>query len=170
MNSSDAMQVVTTGGDTVGVSSVSGNTITLSEAVTNEDLFVGLPYTMKYEFTEPTLKKATAKGGFEMVAAGRHQLRYMTVVFEDTAFFKVKVTPEIGGSDGSTTEYPFSGRFYSAGGLLGSIPSQSGDFRFPVFARSDRVKIEIENDSAFPSNLQSVEFEASYVTRSQPRI
>ena len=104
MNSSDAMQVVTTGGDTVGVSSVSGNTITLSEAVTNEDLFVGLPYTMKYEFTEPTLKKATAKGGFEMVAAGRHQLRYMTVVFEDTAFFKVKVTPEIGGSDGSTTE------------------------------------------------------------------
>ena len=170
MNSSDAMQVVTTGGDTVGVSSVSGNTITLSKAVTNEDLFVGLSYTMKYEFTEPTLKKGTPKGGFEMVAAGRHQLRYMTVVFEDTAFFKVKVTPEIGGADGSTTEYPFSGRFYSAGGLLGSIPSQSGDFRFPVFARSDRVKIEIENDSAFPSNLQSVEFEASYVTRSQPRI
>ena len=100
-----------------------------------------------------------------MIAVGRHQLRYMTIIFSETAFFNVKVTPDIG----DTIEYPFTGRYLSAGGFLGSVPSESGDFRFPVFAESDSVSIIIENDSPLPSNIQSIEFEANYTSRSQPR-
>jgi hypothetical protein len=121
---------------------------------------------MRYELTEPVLKKAKDQGGVEMVATGRHQLRYMTVVYDNTAYFTVRVTPEIGGSYGTAVDYPFSGRFLSAGGFLGSVPSESGDFRFPVFAQSDAIKIEILNDSPLPSNIQSIEFEANYVSRS----
>ena len=90
----------------------------------------------------------------------------MTVVYDDTAFFKVKVTQLIADKDGDTIEYPFSGRFLSTGGYLGAVPSASGTFRFPVFAQSDEVKIEIENDSPLPSNIQSIAFEAQYTSRS----
>ena len=150
------------------IASSTANTITLEEEFTASDNFyIGVPYTMRYQLSEPVLKRAKDQGGLEMIATGRHQLRYMTIVYDQTAYFKTKVTPELGGVAGTTLSYPFSGRFLSTGGFLGSLPAASGDFRFPVFAQSDSVKIEIENDSPFPSNIQSIEFEAQYTTRSQ---
>ena len=163
----DTMQVVSADGEIMTVDSTATNTVTLNEEFSASDVFyVGIAYTMRYELTEPVLKKSKDQGGFEMVATGRHQLRYMTVVYDNTAYFTVRVTPEIGGSYGTAVDYPFSGRFLSAGGFLGSVPSESGDFRFPVFAQSDAIKIEILNDSPLPSNIQSIEFEANYVSRS----
>ena len=170
IESGDTMQVVDSEGEIMAIESSTTGSITLKETFTASDsFFVGIPYTMKYELSEPVLKRPKADGGYEMIAVGRHQLRYMTVVYDDTAFFKVKVTPDVGGNPGTTVEYPFSGRFLSAGGFLGSVPSESGDFRFPVFAESDSVSIIIENDSPLPSNIQSIEFEANYTSRSQPR-
>ena len=92
----------------------------------------------------------------------------MNVSYDETATFVIRVTPKIGGAYGTSIEYPFTGRFLSAGGYLGSVPSESGDFRFPVFAESDSVKIEVLNSSPLPSNIQSFEFEACYTSRSQP--
>lgn len=166
-----AVQVVSEDGEIMSIASTAtegGNpTITLEEEFGAADKFyVGLPYTMLYEVTKPTLKQARQSGGVETVATGRHQLRYMTVVYDDTAFFKVKVTQLIADKDGDTIEYPFSGRFLSTGGYLGVVPSASGTFRFPVFAQSDEIKIEIENDSPLPSNIQSIAFEAQYTSRS----
>ena len=166
----DTMQVVATDGEIMTIDSTTTNTIVLNEDFTATDSFyVGIPYTMKYELSKPVLKRPNQTGGTEMVAVGRHQLRYMTVVYSDTASFKVKVTPLIGNILGTTKVYPFSGRFLSTGGYLGSVPSETGDFRFPVFAESDSISIIIENDSPLPSNLQSIEFEANYSSRSQPR-
>ena len=153
----DTMQVVSADGEIMTVASTTTNTVTLNEEFSASDVFyVGIAYTMRYELTEPVLKKAKDQGGVEMVATGRHQLRYMTVVYDNTAYFTVRVTPEIGGSYGTAVDYPFSGRFLSAGGFLGSVPSESGD----------AIKIEILNDSPLPSNIQSIEFEANYVSRS----
>ena len=166
----DTMQVVSSDGEIMTESSSTTNTITLFEEFAVSDVFyVGIPYTMTYEMTEPVLKRPKPEGGYEMIAVGRHQLRYMTVVYDSTAYFNIRVTPQIGGSYGTPIDYPFSGRFLSAGGFLGSVPAESGDFRFPIFAQSDAVKIEIINDSPLPSNIQSVEFEANYVSRSAPR-
>jgi len=168
IESGDTIQVVSTDGEVMTIASQTSNTITLQEEFTATDkFFIGVPYTMKYEMSEPVLKRPKQGGGYEMIATGRHQIRYMTVVYDDTAYFKVKITPDQGGSDGTTIEYPFSGRFLNTGGLLGNIPDASGDFRFPVFTQSDGVRIEIENDSPFPSNIQAVEFEAQYTSRSQ---
>tara|TARA_R100001460_G_scaffold2262_3_gene7468 strand:+ start:250 stop:771 length:522 start_codon:yes stop_codon:yes gene_type:complete len=163
------VQVVSTDGEVMTIDSTTSSSITLKETFTaSESFFIGLPYTMRYEITKPMLKRSRSEAGsIELVATGRHQIRYMTVVYDDTAFFKVKITPEVADADGTSVEYPFSGRFLSTGGFLGQLPKADGKFRFPVFAESDAVKIEIENDSPFPSNIQSLQFEAQYTDRSQ---
>jgi hypothetical protein len=175
LSEQDEIQVVSSDGETMTIDSVtynngsSADTIKLKESFNSGDVFyVGLPYTMRYEASMPILKRSKPNGGLEVVATGRHQIRYMTVVYSDTAHFKVKITPKIGSHDGDPIEYDFSGRFLSAGGFLGSTPSESGVFRFPVFAESNSVKIELINDSPLPSNFQALTFEASYTSRSTP--
>ena len=165
----DTMQVVDDSGELMTIDSytVGTNTITLKEEMDSfKKYYIGIPYTMRYEISKPVLKRPKQGGGWEIIAVGRHQIRYMTVVYDDTACFTVRVTPEIGGSDGTPIEYDFSGRFLSAGNILGSRPNETGDFRFPVFAESDSVKIEILNDTPLPSSLQAITFEASYSSRS----
>ena len=163
------VKVINVDGEDMTIVSVTATSITLSEEFTGTEIFyVGLPYTMRYEMTNPILKTQSVTGqGLEPVSVGRHQIRYMTVVYDETAFFKIRVTPEIGEQDGTAIEYPYSGRFLSTSNYLGVVPSSDGKFRFPVFAQSDAVKIEIINDSPFPSNIQSVTFEANYTSRSQ---
>ena len=162
------MQVVSTDGEVMAIASATASSITLKEAYTgSESFYIGLPYTMRYELTKPTLKRPRETGTVEMVATGRHQLRYMTVVSDDTAFFTGQDTPLVAYADGPAVEYTFSGRFLSTGGFLGQLPKADGKFRFPVFAESDSVKIEIENYTPFPSNLQSIQFEAQYTDRTQ---
>ena len=163
------VQVATQDGEQMTIDSATATTITLKESFEADAVFyIGLPYTMRYELTKPTFKQARNNpNNIETISIGRHQLRYMTVVYEDTAYFKVKITPRVADQDGTTLVYPFSGRFLSTGGFLGQLPSADGKFRFPVFAESDSVRIEIENDSPFPSSIQSVQFEAQYTTRSQ---
>ena len=166
----DTMQVVSSDGEIMTIKTTGTNTIELYEEFTaSESFYVGIPYTMRYQLSEPVLKRPKPEGGYEMIAAGRHQLRYMTVVYDNTAHFTIKVTPEVGGVEGTPIEYPFSGRFLNAGAYLGNTPAATGDFRFPVFSQSDSIKIEILNDSPLPSNIQSIEFEALYSVRSQPR-
>lgn len=164
-----AVSVVKSDGEQMTVASTTETAITLTEEFFTGDVFyVGIPYTMRYEMTKPMLKvQAPGTNNVEVQAVGRHQLRYMTVVYDDTAFFKVRITPEVAEVDGDPIEYPYSGRFLSTGGYLGAVPSSDGKFRFPVFAESDAVKIEILNDSPFPSNIQSISFEANYSSRSQ---
>ena len=169
IESGDTMTVCDSTGETRTIASQSGTQITLTEEFAADEVFyVGLTYTMKYEITPPVLKSLREGGMFEVIATGRHQLRYMTVVFDETAYFSVRFSTRIGGGQYSdTTEYPYSGRYLSTGGFLGSVPSETGNFRFPVFAESDTVKIEILNDSPLPSNIQALEFEAYYTSRSQ---
>ena len=168
----DTIQVCDSTGEVKTIASQTSNTITLSEEFSaSEVFFVGVPYTMRYELTTPVLKRPKEGGGYEMVSVGRHQLRYMTVVYDETAFFKVRYSTKTGGGQFTEpVEYPFSGRFLSSGGFLGTVPKETGKFRFPMFAESDNVKIEILNDSPLPSNIQSIEFEANYTSRSQKSI
>ena len=143
--------------------------VTISEKPASEDIYyIGKSYTMRCELTKPILKD-TSGGGARAIVSGRHQVRYMTVVFDETASFTVQVTPIVGGDEGTTSTYPFSGRFLNAGAFLGSVPAETGDFRFPVFAQSDAVKIEILNPTPLPSNIQSVEFESYYTNRASQR-
>ena len=44
---------------------------------------------------------------------------------------------------------------------------QDGTFQFPVKARADEVQIRLINDSPYPSNFLSVDWEGFYKSRSQ---
>ena len=127
--------------------------------------WIGEKYDMSYKFTKPLLKQAT--GGSQrsnFVAQGRHQLRYATVVYSDTAGFQIKVTPE----DRETTTYDHTGRSLgTSSAIMGSVALTDGEFRFPVFAQSDKVAIELVNSGPLPCHIESAEFEATYTTRSR---
>ena len=104
-----------------------GSTVTLAQAVTADtDVFVGVPYTMKYTFSEQ-LFKAKAANGTSPSNAANLMVRNGSIYFDDTAFFKVKVTPQ----DRQTYENVFTPDVVGST-TLGSLNLDSGFFRFPV--------------------------------------
>ena len=92
------------------------------------------------------------------------QLRYFYLKFEDTGFFKVEVTPQ----NRDTSTHKFTGRLLgSASSAIGQINLETGTFRVPIMSRTDRVDIDIKNDSFLPTQLSSAEYEAMYHIRSK---
>lgn len=113
--------------------------------------YVGLPYTLRYQFSEQVLRD----GQGNAFKSGRLMLRNLTLNYTDSGYFKVNVTPIYR----DTYTYEFTGRVLGSGNLLiNSLPIESGSFRFPVFSDSTNVKIEITNDSPLPSTFQSAEW------------
>ena len=97
------------------------------------------------------------------VLSGRYQLRNGTLLFEDSGYFKVKVTPKYQ----SAYEYPFTGRVLGSGNnVIGSPSIEDGTFKFPLMGKHDELTVEVENDSPLPSRLLGAEWEASYNPRS----
>ncbi len=167
--------VVTESGEVLTINSVttsSGDTTIVVSSVVDAgvSVYFGLPYTMTYEFSKPLLKRQMQEGKIDVISTGRHQLRYMTIEYDETAAFTLRVTPQIGGADGTAKDYPFSGRYLAATALVGDVPQETGSFRIPIFLQSQNAKIEIINSSALPSNIQSAEFEAQYTTRIEQNI
>ena len=122
---------------------------------------------MTYTTSTPQLRTGSSGGrGQVMVAQGRYQLRNGIVVFNDSRYFKVEVTP----SNRDTFSYVYNGRSIGTGtAVLGSQTEsiQDGTFRFPVYSKNNQVSISVLNDSPFPSSLVSMEFEAIYATRNR---
>jgi hypothetical protein len=165
ITSNAQMEVVTTAGlrlattkDTSTTLSVPGNYQT--------NIWIGDKYSMIYEFSEQLLKTANQSGGITPVLGGRYQIRYGTISYGNSSYFKVKVEIDAG----STYEYQFTARNMGAiNNLIGSVSIDSGNFRFPVYSRNSQVKISVENDSPLPSNLLSAEYEALFSDRSLRR-
>lgn len=122
-------------------------------------VFHGVPYTFRYIFSEQVMKNNN-----EPMTSGRLQLRNMTLTYNDTGTFEARVTPK--GRD--TTINKFNGRIVgSLANLLGSVAIETGQFRFPILAKSNEVEIEIRTDSHLPAVFQSAEYEGYFVMRSQ---
>ena len=126
----------------------------------SESLYAGLKYTMKYVFAE-MLFKASA-GQLMTQSSGKMRVKNGTLFYEDTGFFEVKVTPHL--RDTFTSEFNAS---VVQGTTEGSLPLDSGSFRFPVFSDPNNTTISIENSTAAPCNLQSAEFESFVHQRSR---
>jgi len=161
--------VVTDTGLDLEVTDRSAGVVKVKGDFSSVPVYIGEPYTMKYEVSKPIIKSTDQFGNQRLMPStsqNRHQLRYMTVIFSDTAYFNVKVTPEYHNE----SNYYFSGRTMGdSSSAVDSIPSVDGDFRVPIFAQSDRVKIEFINDSPLPSNFQAIQFEAELTTRTRQR-
>ncbi len=156
----DSVEVYTTDGLALSCSNV-GSVVTLSSPVTSDtDVWVGIPYTMKYTFSEQ-LFKAQAGNGKSPSNAAKMMIRNGSVYYDKSSFFKVKVTPKFR----DTYENVFTPDVVGST-TLGSLNLDSGFYRFPVFTKPEDTTITIENDSALPSTFQSAEFESFVHSRS----
>ena len=156
----DSVEVYTTDGLKLNCTN-SGATVTLAQAVSEDtDVWVGIPYTMKYTFSEQFFK-AKAGNGTSPSNAAKMMIRNGSIYFSDSSYFKVKVTPAFR----DTYENTFTPDVVGST-LIGSLYLDTGFFRFPVFTKAEDTVITIENDSALPSKFQSAEFESFVHSRS----
>jgi hypothetical protein len=156
----DSVEVYTTDGLALNCSNV-GATVTLSNPVASDtDVWAGIPYTMKYTFSEQ-LFKAQAGNSKSPSNAAKMLIRNCSLYYDKSAFFKVKVTPKFR----DTYENVFTPDVVGST-TLGSLNLDSGFYRFPVFTKPEDTTITIENESALPSTFQSAEFESFVHSRS----
>ena len=156
----NSVEVYTTDGLRLNATN-SGAAVTLAQAVSADTpVFVGIPYTMKYTFSEQ-LFKAKAGNGTSPSNAAKLLIRNGSIYFDNTAYFKVKVTPKFR----DTYENVFTPDVVGST-VLGTLNLDSGFYRFPILTKAQDTKIEIENESALPSTFQSAEFESFVHTRS----
>ncbi len=128
------------------------------------EFYIGEKYTMQYEFSEPVLKEGTAQGGRVAITGGRLQIKHWLLRYQDTGDFSVKV--EVSQKD--TNTYNFTGRIIGGGeNVLGTTTLTSGDFRFPVMSKAERLKVTIESTSHLPCQFLSAEWEGSLHLRSR---
>ena len=162
------LEVVTFEGDRVEVLTQAdgSNQITVSEDLSDTDIYVGEAYSLTYEFSDVVLRETTLNNETALISQGRKQIRYLSLNYHNTAYFRVTVTPDIGDRDTST--YPFTGRILGEANLIiGDIPLDSGIFKVPVYSKADQVTISIINDSPLPCAITGAEFEMLFHARSR---
>jgi len=151
-------QVLSTSNATNG----STSTITAIGDFRNSKFIIGEPYEMHYRFSKQRLTEQGA-GSPEYVGA-RLQLHHFYIKYEDAGFFKVEVTPE----NRDTSTHKFTGRLLgAASAAIGQINLDTGTFKVPIMSKSDRVDIDIKNDTFLPTRLASAEYEGTFHIRSR---
>ena len=125
----------------------------------NYIVYMGIPFTFKYRFSEQVIKQDNAP-----VTIGRLQLRNWNIVYNDSGFFKTIVSP----NKRQQSTKVFTGRnLGSQNNIIGTVSIDSGTFSFPVLSRAEEVTIDIESDSFLPCIFQSAEWEGFYTMRSR---
>ena len=161
-----SMEVVTKAGERIPVTTQTNdsNQIKVSVDLSSTNYWVGVQYEMAYTFSDLIMREGSRTGGENIIAEGRVQVRYLTLNYADSSFFKVEVTPDYR----DTSTHTFTGRLLGSGGnLIGSVPLEEGEFRVPVYSKANQVSIVCKNDSPLPCALMSAEFEVSANARSR---
>ena len=142
-------------------STVNGTSVTVSSEYNGTPVWLGIKYQMSYTFSEQLFKQRanrnTSPSGYQ-----RHFLKGGTIFFDDTASFKVEVTPKARQTYTNTFTSNIVGST-----TIGTLPIESGSFSFPIMSAARDTQIKIINDSALPGNFQSAEFESFIHARSR---
>ncbi len=159
--------VVSTGGDRnpgtqATVSSVTGNTLTVLGDWSATEFFAGEPYEFLYDFSELTLKTRASNGAGATMTGGRLQVDTMTLLYNDTGYFKVDVTAPGKG----TYSYVFSGAVLGET-VLGLPRIEAGEFAFRVKEQAKNAKITISNNSFMPCSFTSAGWSGRFKRRSR---
>jgi hypothetical protein len=153
------------GGTSYNIGTAAQGTVNVIGDYSNTAVWVGTNYIMEYEFSTPYLRSGVASRAGTVNAAlltGRLQLRYLTLQYADTGYFRV--TAQVRNED--TYEYPFTGEVLGTS-LLDNANISSGAFRCPIYSRNENTVIRIINDSPMPCKILSGDIEASYDDRAQ---
>tara|TARA_B100001093_G_scaffold167750_1_gene160427 strand:- start:2074 stop:4932 length:2859 start_codon:yes stop_codon:yes gene_type:complete len=155
--------VYTASGTRVSLTRVSSTSFTLEGDYSSTSFFVGLEYEALFEFSTPTLKQPTQKGGSSSSNFTNQILRNGAIEYSDTGHFTVEVTPLYR----DTYNYAFNPSSLGADSVIGSLVLDSGSFRFPIHSKHDDVTIKVKSSSALPMKLLSAEFESFIHARSR---
>ncbi len=134
-------------------------TVTVQGKWDDQKVWIGTRYSLNYTFSPFYLRDANNNSAF---VSGRYQLRYLSIQYAETGYFKVLV--------GIKNEDPYE-YFCTANtvGLmtLGAPLTASGTFRLPLYSKHDNLTVSVINDSPFPCKLLAAELEAVYETRAR---
>ena len=140
----------------------STSTITAAGDFRNSKFIIGEPFEMHYRFSQQRLTEGA--GGPTELLSGRLQLHHFYIKYEDTGFFQVEVTPE----NRDTSLHKFTGRLLGAASAsIGQINLDTGTFKVPIMSKSDRVDIDVKNNTFLPTLLASAEYEGVFHMRSR---
>ncbi len=130
----------------------------------NAKVIIGEPYEMHYRFSQQ--KMTSGGGGSPEMISGRLQIHHFYFKYEDAGFFQVEVTPE----NRDTSIHKFTGRLLgTASSAIGEINLDTGTFKVPIMSKSDRVNIDVKNNTFLPTRLASAEYEGVFHIRSARR-
>jgi hypothetical protein len=146
------------------LSSTTNTTLVADGDYSANPAIVGRKYTFKYTFPTFYVREQKASGNATTINAGRLQIKKMALVFGDTGFFEVSVTPLAR----STSVYKFTGNVLGSSTFsLGTPNLESGTFKIPVQCKNEDAVIFISSDSYIPCNFLSAEWEGVFSVLAQ---
>ena len=157
------MEMISTDGLRIAIDSQASASadITVQGDHTASTFWIGESYEMVYRFSNVVVRSRTTN---EPIVMGRVQVRYLTITFADTGFFKMEVTPDYR----DTSTHVFTGHILGSGSFeLGGVPLESGVYRVPVYSKANQVIIECKNDTPLPCAILNAEFELDVNNRHQ---
>jgi hypothetical protein len=148
------------------VTKVSNTVVQVPADLTDQEVTVGVPYNMVYTFSPFYIRQP--KGNGEVVILdGRLQVRYLTLEYHDTFYFRAVVSRP--GREDSVTE--FTGQILgSQQSTLGSLSFEGGVFRIPIMGENTATTVKIENDTPYPCYFGSAEVLAQYFPKAARRV
>jgi hypothetical protein len=153
-----------------GTTWVDANTVRISGDHTDGEVFIGLPYNYRYQFSEQFVMKQNDVA----VTTGKLQIRNFTIYYTNTAFFKTEVAPY--GINPNVEEIipggftDFTAKTLGEASLrVGEAVYDTGQYRFSVFGNSQRCTVAITNDTHVQCEIQGAEWEALYYNRAGAR-
>ena len=140
----------------------SGTIFSKQKGNTTPVIFAGVPYDFKYQFSQQFVKNND-----NSINSGRLQLRNFEISYANTGGFEVEVAPRPFDSlYREVNTRSFTGKVVGTS-LLGIMGLETGVLRVPVYCNSKDARITVSSKSWPPVALQSADWEALQVLRSQ---
>jgi len=140
----------------------SGTGFSKQKGNTTPIIFAGIPYDFRYEFSQQFVKNND-----NSINSGRLQLRNFEISYANTGGFEVEVAPRPFDSlYREVNTRSFTGKVVGTS-LLGIMGLETGVLRVPVYCNSKDARITVSSKLWPPLALQSADWEALQVLRSQ---
>lgn len=141
------------------LSSSTNTTVVVDGDYSANPAIVGRKYTFKYQFPTFYVREQKSSGNSTTVNSGRLQLKNMSVIFGDTGFFEIVLTPLAR----TASTYKFTGQTLGSSTFtLGQPNLESGTFKLPIQCKNEDTKLVIQSDSFVPCNFLSAEWEGIF--------
>lgn len=131
--------------------------------LSGQDLYLGLSYLFKAEFSTLYIKQQQQNGMWKAKTNGRLQIMNVRVNYTDSGYFKGVVK-----TNRAVREYPMTSRKLGTDdNLLGAPATSEGTFRIPVKSLNTSATISVETDKPLPVALIGYFWEGNYIAKSR---